>query len=160
VSDQDRRRIEEEERVRAEARLKAEAEVKRKARESAVKKGFLGCLGLIGVIVLVAILGSLGNNRTPEQKAQAKCEDKTTAFVMSQSFVKKRLRAPTTADFPWITDSEVSIKYVGGCTHEVRAYVDAQNAFGAKIRNRYYVKLQNQKGTDTWSALEVQIYGQ
>jgi hypothetical protein len=117
----------------------------------------LASLGLLLAYLLLA-LGS-SDRRTPEQKAQEQCEDKTTAFVMSQSFVKKRLRAPATADFPWSGDSEVSIKYLGDCTHEVRAYVDAQNAFGAKIRSRYYVKLQNRKGTDTWTALDVQIYG-
>lgn len=115
-------------------------------------------LGLFLAFVVLAV--GTSDNQTPEQRAQAQCEDKTTAFVMSQSFVKKQLRAPATADFPWMSDSEVTVNYLGDCTHEVRAYVDAQNAFGAKIRNRYYVKLQNQRGTDTWRALDVQIYGQ
>jgi len=76
---------------------------------------------------------------------------------MSQTLVKKRLNAPSTADFPSITDSKVSVKYLGECTHELRGYVDAQNSFGAKIRSHYYVKVQNEKGTDTWKALDVQI---
>jgi hypothetical protein len=108
-------------------------------------------LGLF-VAFLVLAIGS-SQNQTPEQKAQSQCEDKTTAFVMSQSFVKKQLRAPATAEFPWVSDCDVTVNYLGDCTHEVRAYVDAQNAFGAKLRNRYYVKLKNQKGTDTLARL-------
>jgi hypothetical protein len=118
----------------------------------------LASLGLL-LAYLVLALGS-SDSRTPAQKEQADCEDKTTAFVMSQSFVEKRLKAPATAVFPHMTDSEVNVKYLGDCTHEVRAYVDAQNSYGALIRNRYYVRLQKQKGTDTWTALEVQISGQ
>jgi hypothetical protein len=38
---------------------------------------------------------------TPEQKAQALCEDRLAAFVMSKQFVKDRLKAPASSDFPW-----------------------------------------------------------
>ena len=93
-------------------------------------------------------------------KTQAKCEDTAMAFFMSQTFVKQQLRAPATAEFPRMSDSEVEVKYIGDCTHEVRAYVDAQNVFSAQLRNRYFVKLQNQRGTETWRALDVRIVGQ
>lgn len=112
-------------------------------------------LGLFVTFMFLAF-GST-DSRTPQQRAQADCEDRVTAFVMSQKFVEKRLKAPASAEFPLITDSDVTVTYLGDCTHEVRAYVDAQNLFGAKIRNRYYVKLQNEKGTDTWKALDVTI---
>jgi serine/threonine protein kinase len=89
--------------------------------------------------------------------AQAQCESKISAFVMSHEFVKRQLKAPATAEFPSFSDQDVHVNYLGDCTHEVRAYVDAQNSFGAKLRNNYYVKLQNEKGTDTWRALEVEV---
>ena len=114
--------------------------------------------GVLLAFIVLAVGSS--DSRTPEEKAKAGCEDPIAAFVMSQSFVKDRLKAPATADFPSFSDSGVSVKYVGDCTHEVRAYVDAQNAFGANIRNRYYVKLKNQKGTDTWNALDIQMVAQ
>jgi hypothetical protein len=111
-----------------------------------------------GVLLAFVVLAfGSSDSRTPEQRAQASCDDTIAAFVMSQSFVKDRLKAPATAEFPSMSDSGVSVKYVGDCTHEVRAYVDAQNSFGAKLRNQYYVKLKNTRGTDTWTALDIQI---
>lgn len=96
--------------------------------------------------------------RTPEQVAQARCEDTLNAFVMSKAFVRERLKAPATAEFPWGTRGpDVSVTYLGGCTHEVRAYVDAENSFGAKLRSRYYAKIQNKIGTDTWLILDLRI---
>jgi len=110
---------------------------------------------LVSIALVSITLGCTGE--TPEQRAQAACESTTDAYVMSQDFIEQHLRAPASAKFPWMTDADVSVKYLGDCTHEVRAYVDAQNGFGALIRSRYYVKLQNQKGTSTWRALDVQI---
>jgi hypothetical protein len=86
-------------------------------------------LSLLLVFGLLALGSSDSSDRsTPEQQAQANCEDKISAFVMSQQFVKDRLKAPATADFPSIADSGVSVNYLGDCTHAVRAFVDAQNS--------------------------------
>jgi GTP1/Obg family GTP-binding protein len=121
-------------------------------------------LGLL--VMFVALAFGSSDSRTPqqtaqdqEQRAQRQCEDKITAFLMSQDFVKKQLKAPATADFPRFTNEDVHVNYLGDCTHDVVAYVDAQNSFGAKIRSNYHVKLRNEKGTDTWTAIEVQVVG-
>jgi hypothetical protein len=117
------------------------------------------CL-MMGLLVLWCSSGSLTTTpQQKDQKAQSYCENRRTAYYMSQEFVKMSLKAPSSAEFPRMEDSEVSVNYLGDCTHDVRAYVDAQNSFGAKIRNRYYVKLKNQKGTETWESLNVQIIG-
>jgi hypothetical protein len=88
---------------------------------------------------------------------EAKCSDEISAFVMSQEFVKDQLKAPSTAKFPWMSNSQVSVKYLGDCVYEISAYVDSQNSFGAMLRSRYYAKLQNRRGTDSWSALAIRI---
>lgn len=136
-----------------------------------------------GIFVAFIAYGAyVDSNMTPEQKAaraearaareaedvkqaaekkahddEKACSNQTTAFVMSQSFVKQRLKAPASADFPYVTDDGVKTSYRGDCTHEVLAYVDSQNSFGAKIRTKYYVKLKNQKGTDDWRLLDIKI---
>jgi len=81
----------------------------------------------------------------------------TTAFVMSQTFVKRQLKAPSTANFPWSSSDGVSIRRKGGCRFEVSAYVDAENSFGAKIRSPYVVHLWSDDRGDTWSADRVDI---
>ena len=120
-----------------------------------------GCLTIILVVVaLIIAMVIFTPEETPEQKArkaEAQCADTTMAFLMSREFVKRRLRAPATAEFPNARDAGVSVKYLGDCTHDVSAFVDSQNGFGAMIRSPYLAKLKNQKGTDSWSALSVEI---
>lgn len=86
------------------------------------------------------------------------CRNEGMAFVMSQSFVKRRLKAPASADFPSGIDRDVKTKYLGDCTHDVWAYVDSQNSFGAKIRTSYYVKLKYDTGTGNWQLLDSKFY--
>ena len=68
-------------------------------------------------------------------------EERTTAFVMSQEFVRQRLKSPSSARFPWMAESGVSVTPRAGCTYEVVAYVESQNGFGATIRTRYVAVL-------------------
>jgi hypothetical protein len=114
------------------------------------------------VLGLFLILGWCAmNSNTPEKKeerAQSHCDDKWAAYSMSQEFVKKSLKAPSSAEFPRMEDSEVTVDYLGDCTHEVHAYVDSQNSFGAKLRSRYTVQLKNERGTSTWTSLNVRVF--
>lgn len=64
------------------------------------------------------------------------CANTTMAFVMSQGFVKRNLKAPSTAEFPWYTDDQVAVSIKPNCGFRVVAWVDAQNGFGAQIRSR------------------------
>lgn len=57
------------------------------------------------------------------------------AYTASQYFVKQKLRAPGSADFPIYQEGMVS-KLNGG-RYRVNAYVDSQNGFGAQIRSHY-----------------------
>src|SRR4030042_1131474 len=91
-----------------------------------VYKHVLSALLLIMLCVLAIGSSDNGGKSGP---------DKSGAFVMSQDFVKKQLKAPSTADFPWYDDSFVTD--LGGGRYIVSAYVDAQNSFGAQIRSNY-----------------------
>lgn len=94
-----------------------------------------------------------------QQKEQKRCQDSSMAYVMSQKFIKQRLKAPTTAKFPWSGDPAVKIQYVGDCKHKIQAYVDSQNGFGAMIRTTYYIELQYIKGSQgigSWRELDFQ----
>jgi len=106
---------------------------------------------LVALILVAAPLAACSS--TPP------CEQDTTAFVMSQEFVKRQLRSPSTADFPLINASGVSVSRFtnddGRCAFTVRGYVDAQNGFGATVRQNYTVMLApDSNGTD-WSLLGI-----
>lgn len=113
--------------------------------------------GLLFSVFLIFALGS-SDDRTPEQKEADTCQDTTQAFIMSQTFVKRNLKAPSTAEFPWSPSSDgVTTLYLGECKHHIVAYVDAQNGFGAMIRSKYSVTLRYKKGTDTWFLEDIEI---
>lgn len=86
-----------------------------------------------------------------------KCSDTTMAFVMSQTFVKHALKAPSTAEFPWITDEMVSIAQRPDCGFRVIAWVDAQNGFGAQIRTRYRTDLKYVDASGAWQLVDIEI---
>lgn len=65
---------------------------------------------------------------------------KTEAATMAEKFVKQSLKAPSTADFPWYSSDRVKNK--GNNKYVVHSYVDAQNAYGAKLRNWYICELR------------------
>jgi hypothetical protein len=156
LTDDEKRKIEEEEKFRAEARAKAE--------QASKNKGCSGCLGVVLLFFGLAVVGSLFKTpKTPEQQAQeAKSKEEKScnsddigAFVMAKGFVKKVLKSPSTAEFPWGT-TDSTIRNIGNCTYDVRSYVDAQNSFGAKIRNNYHVVVKYE-GNDKWTAQKIDL---
>lgn len=73
--------------------------------------------------------------------SKPKCEDEFWAIINGREFVRKALVSPSTADFPAGTRTE-TVTYRGDCRHFIIGYVDAQNAFGATIRQWYEVEVQ------------------
>jgi hypothetical protein len=111
----------------------------------------LKALTFLTAVIFVGLI--LSGSRSPEQRAASSCTSETEAFVMSQSFVSQKLRAPATASYPWITDNAVSITPTGGeCEFLVSAYVDSQNGFGALIRSKYLIRVKYDKATGYWGA--------
>ncbi len=82
------------------------------------------------------------------------------AYVMCQDFVKKRLRAPGTAKFPGMFEetSSQATTALGSNSFRVRSWVDAQNGFGALIRNDYVCKV-TYTGSDNWRLDDLQMNG-
>lgn len=115
-----------------------------RAQLGAAQKGCLGCLGVIVVLVGLGWLfgnsGGTGSTSTDHTAA---------AIVHCQNFVRDRLRAPATADFPFL-DRQVTP--AGNDTYVVASYVDAQNAFGAMIRNDFRCTVRYRGGDEAASS--------
>jgi hypothetical protein len=164
LTDEEKRRIEEEERFRAAARAKAE-----KANGGT---GSGGCLEFIVyafmffflmIVGLVCIGSFFQQPKTAEQLAQEQAareeefcnSDNVGAFVMARDAVKKILKSPSTAEFPSGT-LDSTIRNTGDCTYEVVSYVDAQNSFGAKLRTKYLAVVRYD-GNYQWTTKKVQF---
>lgn len=90
------------------------------------------------------------------------CEDDVEAFVIAQTFVERQLRSPSTADFPSITAPGVSSRPTtlqdGQCAFIVSLFVDAQNGFGATVRQNFIVTVAPEGETGNWSLVDIGAY--
>ncbi|WP_035121250.1 hypothetical protein [Corynebacterium freneyi] len=149
-------KVEAEEKAKAErkeaARQRAKAEEQRRAaltpEERAAEDKRNGIIGLIFVaIVAVVILvscdfggGDDASDPTPANETTTTEEDtfevtEIEARTQCQDLVEQRLKAPKTADFPWL-DGEWKYTPVDG-GYKVESYVDAENSFGAQVRSHF-----------------------
>ena len=76
------------------------------------------------------------------------------AYTVSKQFVVMTVKTPSTAKFPIYKDADVRVTVLADRKFVVRAYVDAQNLFGAMIRTKYVCELQYKFG-DTWELIEL-----
>lgn len=119
-----------------------------------VKYSIIGFFGIVVFAMFMAIVFS-GDDSPDRAQTVAKQEAKPRtppppkdnsilAYGVSKDAIKPYLKAPSTAKFPSIVwnRSDISIRNLGDQKYRVRAYVDAQNAFGAMIRNNYSVTVQ------------------
>jgi hypothetical protein len=152
LSDHEKERISQEEKFRAEMREQTNKEIQARDVQEKNKKYVKGCIGyLVFCLVLSLVFSFFGSN-----KEEVSCNsDNGMALVMAQQFVEQRLKAPSSAGFPWGTrDSQIN--NIGGCVYVVTSYVDAQNSFGAKIRTNYIAKVKY-VGNDEWIPLNIEL---
>lgn len=71
------------------------------------------------------------------------------AYTMSKQFVEKNLKSPRTAKFAKLWDDGVEVQSAGANRWHVESWVDAQNSFGAMIRNHYSCDMIY-VGDNTW----------
>lgn len=112
--------------------------------------GFIG----IFVIIVVVVVGFKSCFGDKEAMAKERCKDTGLAFVMSQRFVKRELKSPSSAKFPSMAASAVQ---VGECSISILSSFEAQNSFGALLRGGYKVTMHYNKDSDTWSATNLII---
>lgn len=111
---------------------------------SSVKLFGIILLGVFGGFILLTIImsaverGKSGSTADMEWEAAFQC----------QQYAKSMLKAPATASFLAIRSQEK--RALPNNKYRVRAYVDAQNSFGALIRNHYTCEIAHQGG-DRWA---------
>lgn len=109
-------------------------------------------VGLIILLILAIPIGFCVNQCFPPSGSEKSFEtgpDEIETFVMSQSFVKKFLKSPSTAEFPQLIKSVTTVSH-NGIEWTVNSYVDVQNSFGAMIRSQYTCVLEY-SGEDKWT---------
>lgn len=96
-----------------------------------------------------------------EGAAAEKTKDRSVmAAIICSNFVEASLKSPKSADFPW-DKAAGGTRNLGNQTYAIRSYVDAQNSYGAELRNWYDCKVQYKAGEDVnpanWKLLALQF---
>jgi len=71
-------------------------------------------------------------------------------ILMSEEFVKGRLEAPETAEFPPWHSVDITSTELGENRYEVISYFDIENAHGTTTRTNYIAVLKYE-GNDRWN---------
>lgn len=109
-----------------------------------------GVLPFIIFVILSLIFGKKSVTQTKVETGQ----DDVEIYSMSQLFVERALKAPSTAEFP--TTSHANITKEGNI-YKVSCFVDAQNSFGAMIRSNYYTEMSYDSASENWTLLDIRI---
>lgn len=127
-----------------------EEEKKKKICESN-KKFISGCFAVILTPFVIIFVLIMYYSSQPEKVHKP---DNIEVYVMAESTVKQKLKAPRTAKFCGYTQSKI-INYEPK-KYTVLGCVDAQNSFGAMVRNNFEVSLE-WRGNDQWRVINVDV---
>ena len=107
-----------------------------------------------GAFIIIVI--SITNNTTIKSKPEVYRGNHKNAFYISQQFAENYLKAPSTAEFPaWDNQTSNVVQKSGSFTqYTINSYVDAQNIYGAMIREYYVCKVEYIKATDKWRLID------
>ena len=102
-----------------------------------MKKTISLILALVMCLSLCACYGG-SNSSSSKSDSDSYGHDKFDAFVAAKSVVKDNLKSPSTAKFCSTNDAAITRS---GNTWTISGWVDAQNSFGATLRNNFTVKI-------------------
>lgn len=98
---------------------------------------------------------ALAAEEAAKEAARLRDDRLLMAFVMCEGWVEEQLRAPSTAEFP--AGARDFVVEVDDSTYLVRAYVDAQNAFGAQIRSDFECLTRPDGNGERWRLVGLEI---
>lgn len=106
------------------------------------------------VILGLGVVFMLTRNLLPKSST---CSNEVAAYVDAQLAIRDRLQSPSSADFPDILSSGVRVSKTGECEYAIRSYVEAQNAFGVKLRKQWSARASSIEGSDRWTITNIRI---
>lgn len=108
-------------------------------------------LGVVAFIFIIIVISQYQSDRS----MQIKEPDRIGLVVVARDFVKRNLKAPSTAESG--TTNGTRVNSLGNNQYEVSGYIDAQNSFGAMLRNNFYVKMEYHPARDTYTLLDIRV---
>ena len=104
----------------------------------------IGCL-VVGVLSFFIYFQSC-------QRTENKTGSSSEAWYIAKQFALKDLKTPATTDFPALHADGVTVTDLGDNKYSVSGFVDAENSFGARVRQHFIVEVQKLPNGDKWSS--------
>ena len=117
------------------------------------KKLFLKrILAFVGILIFVLLAVGCDPNAWKTE------DNRIMAYIMMRDYVKKRLKSPSTAEFPSPNEGGLDhhVTALGNQTYIINSYVDAQNGFGATIRTEFIGKIKQISDT-RWQLISLNL---
>jgi hypothetical protein len=95
-------------------------------------KNFVTRFSIVLLLVWVAI-----SFISSSEDSDAPTDNSILAYNLAEDCVKQRLKSPSTAEFAGLFEKKDHVTKIGSDKYKIRSYVDAQNSFGATIRNQW-----------------------
>lgn len=156
ASEQQRRQAEAKATATVQPQIVANSKNANKKAEGSTTIGTVPGLLIIAAVSTIGIgsqVDNIGESSTQSAKAT-----ETQAFIQCKNFVEERLRAPATADFPFLEHTSWDM---GNNTWVIKSHVDSQNGFGAMIRSNWHCKVQYVGGDTSdprsWHLLNIEL---
>lgn len=107
-------------------------------KQSTLSPGFYKMLAKIGVVALLLLIVPV----SCRMFAASPDNNKNLAYVVARNAVRRQLKAPSTAIFPHSYDQGVSVTRLEDNSFAISSFVDAQNSFGAQVRQRWVANVR------------------
>ena len=115
----------------------------------------IGCFVFVIIILFLFYVGSLSSGGETSGYATP---TKIDAWVMAKQYVRENLKSPGSADFGSLfsdyQDPDAVVTDLGDGRFRIVAWVDAQNAFGAKVRTYFICEIEH-LGNDRWRLISL-----
>lgn len=110
----------------------------------------------VSFLILSGIISTCQDeNPTPKTEVQIEQDREISAYTVSKDFIKKTLKAPSTAKFAHTYGEDpATVKKLENGNYRVVMWVDAQNAFGVMLRNRFVIEVKPQEN-DMWKLISI-----
>ena len=89
----------------------------------------------IAIFIFLAFGSGDSDNSTTTEHS------KFLAYNYAEDFIEQRLKSPSTAEFPGVSEKDGHITNLGGGEYQINSWVDSQNGFGAMIRSNWSCKI-------------------
>jgi hypothetical protein len=97
-----------------------------------------GCLSILiiaaSVLTIFFIIGFFGDDSSSDSTNST---NNFLAYNYAEDFVKQKLKSPSTAIFPGISEKNEHIIDLGSGKYKINSWVDSQNGFGAMLRTNF-----------------------